>query len=139
MPGPAGRDGPPGPSAALPRDAVVAFALPDPGEPDADPYPPGWERSAGADGRMLVSVGTHASEATFTVFDAGGARTHRPSVAEMPSHTHDQAARRLVSGVGNTHGLARADDIKRNPPAPSSGGVHTTRPPDLSLYICRRL
>ncbi|MEM9812850.1 MAG: hypothetical protein AAF913_09275, partial [Pseudomonadota bacterium] len=63
--------------------------------PTPIPVPPGWERYAGADGRMLVGVGTHASEATFTVLDAGGARTHRPSVAEMPSHTHDQAARRL--------------------------------------------
>lgn len=93
-PGQVGADGSPGRDgndALIPVGAVMAFDLPE-GCPD------GWTRFEAGSGRMIVGVGKRVGvEGSFqlladsngSVYQTGGAETHKLTENQLPSHSHD--------------------------------------------------
>ena len=142
----------------LPGDAVVAFDR-------DDGCPPGWSEYRDADGRFIVGTGRHSVHdrygnevAEFEFGEAGGERTHRLSVDELPSHEHEvefrarQEAFRIPLEVGHTvagNGTRTRIDADDGFPyaglvsslyAISTGGsqAHNNMPPWRALNYCRR-
>lgn len=142
----------------LPNDAVVAFALPDPGNPDADPCPTGWSRYTRADGRFIVGVGAHRPGLeTLAVFTSDGEREHTLTPDQMPIHNH------VLHDPGHTHGLPQNRDStqpgsfrfhaspgvlepRESDPAETGitldeaggGKAHNNMPPYIALYFCKK-
>lgn len=93
-------------------------------------------------GRVLV--GLDAGQTEFdTVEETGGAKTHTLTVAEMPSHTHDEFNNSATTGglVGwgaqdtstNTASLTGYDTG-----ATGGGGAHNNLQPYITCYFWRR-
>jgi len=145
---------------ALPPNAVVAFAIPDPGDPDRDPCPDGWSRYARVNGRVIVGVGTHDPNLpAYKAFDVAGERDHVLTEAEMPAHYHAIAAE---SGDGDTGDQLTADNqamraaypgahdpwyIMRGKNEPATVGrssivganqAYSTMPPFIALFYCKK-
>lgn len=99
-----------------------------------------------AEGRFIVGVGqgTDADAANRTYpagNDSDGTYEHTLTVAEMPSHSHDQQG--LTSGSGST-----VPDLTSRSATPvtlgvsttstGGGGAHENSPPAFGLYVWER-
>jgi hypothetical protein len=111
-----------------------------------------WERFG--NGRALVGV--NESETEFsTVSKTGGAKTHKLTVNEMPSHTHIQdshyhnfdlhATGCTNSGTGpvgsDCYGTYTKSTAKTTASNQNTGGgaAHNNLPPYVTVYIWRRI
>lgn len=148
-PGQVGANGSPGRDgndALIPAGAVMAFDLPE-GCPDS------WTRFEAGSGRMIVGVGTRVGvEGSFrlladsngSVYQTGGAETHKLTEREMPSHSHVFAINhRKGSGSGTTTvGRIPADETSANASrrTTATGGniAHNNMPPYIALYYCKK-
>lgn len=69
------------------------------GKPASEPIPEGWQECTDLRGRM--PVGWNPSDADFNqIGKTGGAKTHTLTIAEMPSHNHQQGSEALHSAYG---------------------------------------
>lgn len=94
-------------------------------------------------GRVLVGV--DAGQAEFdTVEEAGGAKTHTLTVAEMPAHTHDEFNNSSTTGGNIGWG---AQDTSTNSAsltgydtgATGGGGAHNNLQPYLTVFFHKRV
>ena len=162
IPGPEGEPGPQGDavltgpqgapgSAAIPANAVVAFAVetPDGVELDGprdDPCPDGWKRYREADGRFILGVGERDLKERAAPFAEGGAETHTLTVDEMPRHDHFPGKGTIVDSLPDyTPGKTGRVAVTRstngdNSLSWESGGSkpHNNMPPYIALYFCKK-
>lgn len=128
----------------VPSEAVVAFALPDPGNPDTNPCPKGWDRYARANGRFIVGIGTHRGTVTaLPAFGTGGERTHALTEAEMPTHNHAVYNHAGYTGGGASIPGAGGEDKKTLAhdsvtSRTGSSKPHNNMPPYIALYFCKK-
>lgn len=97
-------------------------------------------------GRTLVGIDTSQSEFN-TLLKTGGEKTHKLTVAEMPSHRHDITVDGIIMQlrVGGTSGTSwRAVSLEGNlngtTKADSTGGdgSHNNMPPYICVYMWKR-
>ena len=92
-------------------------------------------------GRTLVGVGT--SDKTFAINETGGESTHKLTVAEMPSHDHEQRVTVGTTGSAvrndyNTDGKGLAYDQGVNTSARGGNGAHNNLQPYITCYMWKR-
>ena len=94
-------------------------------------------------GAGRVIVGLNAADSDFdTAQETGGAKTHTLSIAEMPSHTHNQPKGLKpptnTDDVDITGGNATtiSDNILTD--STGGGGAHNNLQPYIVAYMCRR-
>ena len=94
-----------------------------------------WVRYA--NGRVLVGVSESESEFS-TVGKTGGEKTHKLTVNEMPSHTHQ--AMHLGSFSGGSNGWVGSGGSLSSQQTGSTGNnaSHNNLQPYISVYIWRR-
>lgn len=91
-----------------------------------------WERIKD---RFLLSAGD-----TYPAGSTGGASTHKLTIAELPSHTHEISIASGSSGdTYRTYALsAGALAVTGSTEATGSGQAHNNMPPYIAVYVWKR-
>lgn len=123
-------------SAGMPIGAVIAYAG------DIDSIPPGWHICDGTEGTPDLRGRFVLGQSDAYVYGSeGGEATHRLTVNEMPSHSHQLAIQSKTGNTGDliaiTRGAYRLDSLGMS----STGGSqpHNNMPPYYVLYYIMRI
>ena len=86
--------------------------------------------------RFLLACGS-----TYKNGATGGEATHKLTVSEMPSHSHNLDYGTNTSAPGQNVTVASSDFHTTNVPIRSAGGstAHNNMPPYLAVYIWKRI
>ena len=87
-------------------------------------------------GRTLVGVDT-TDTAFNTVQKTGGAKTHKLTIDEMPSHVHKYNAE-IVGGAGTARGVISGSNLSYSTAATGGDGEHNNLQPYITTYMWRR-
>lgn len=116
----------------LPSGAVMAFNL--------TSCPSGWSDMAGASGRVIVGLNT--ADASFDVLnEVGGEKTHKLTVAEMPSHSHKLGAIGSSPTYARQWGdtsLTTLNSLSKITSYVGGNGVHNNLQPYIVLLYCQK-
>jgi type II secretory pathway pseudopilin PulG len=129
---------------AVPKGAVLAFNLP--------VCPTGWKELTSANGRVIVGAGggnRDVNDKTLTartVGDVGGEELHVLTIAEMPSHNHNNEGYQYLLTANGQWTAKFGDDSQNEPnlahmaPLVASGGgqAHNNMQPFVVLKYCER-
>lgn len=92
-------------------------------------------------GQGRVMVGLNSGDTDFdTAEEAGGAKTHTLTVAEMPAHTHNVAFGAAADGAGASQ-VARTDagsNIVKTSTSTGGGSAHNNLQPYIVVYMWKR-
>lgn len=96
-----------------------------------------WERT----GKGCVIVGVNEADTAFNeAGKTGGEKTHKLTVAEMPTHDHLAKCQNVTYGSGGSSATIFGGTDPNYPGVNSTGGdqYHNNMPPYLTAYIWRR-
>ncbi len=122
----------------LPSGAVVSFNMAS--------CPSGWSEFTNAKGRVVV--GRNKDDSSFNgLRETGGAKTHKLTVAQMPSHTHAESGGRCTSGCDGWYGAYSRDPVhylytpaskKALTASTGSSSAHNNLQPYIALLYCQK-
>ncbi len=137
---------------AVPSGAVMAFDLP-------HGCPKGWEADiSAAEGRMIIGVNGSSYKLPYVdgrpEYSIGGSESHKLTIEEMPSHTHELAKDKSGSDFYVLRFVGGNNDSKENGAVTTGGGLpfygttsipeagsdrpHNNMPPYIALRYCKK-
>lgn len=129
-------------STLLPSGAVMAFN-------GRCPEEQGWQPFTEAEGRFILGVGKGQRDGIFSLGTLGGQETHKLTIEEIPSHSHNTMGKGdntwFLGIVGPpTHQGLRTGTFLDNDnylyKTSTEGGnqAHNNMPPFIALYFCQK-